>query len=44
MYFKKESDLLKRAELMLKEADKLHAREFITAQEVCAGNQKLNMA
>jgi len=39
-----ESDMLKRAELMLREADKLHAREFITAQEVCAGNQKLNMA
>lgn len=36
--------MLKRAELMLREADKLHAREFITAQEVCAGNQKLNMA
>ena len=36
--------MMKRAELMLREAEKLHARELITAQDVCTGNQKLNMA
>lgn len=41
---KQESDLLKRAEQMLKEADKLKAREFITSHDVCNGVQKLNMA
>ena len=39
-----ESDLNKRAEKMLSEADKLKVREFITANDVVSGNQKLNMA
>ncbi len=34
----------KRAELMLNEADKLKAREFVTASDVVQGNPKLNMA
>jgi hypothetical protein len=29
---------------MLGEADKLSAREFVTANDVVLGNQKLNMA
>jgi hypothetical protein len=40
----KESDILKRAEKMLDEADKLNAREFVSAFEVVNGNRKLNMA
>jgi hypothetical protein len=39
-----ESDSLKRAEKMLDEAEKLKAREFVTANDVVGGNQKLNMA
>jgi plastin-3 len=39
-----ESDVNKRAELMLNEADKLKAREFVTASDVVQGNPKLNMA
>ena len=39
-----ESDNLKRAERMLDEAEKLKAREFVTANDVVIGNQKLNMA
>jgi hypothetical protein len=39
-----ESDLLHRAEMMLQEADKLSAREFVTPNDVLQGNQKLNMA
>jgi len=35
---------LKRAEKMLNEADKLNAREFISAEEVISGHQKLNLA
>jgi hypothetical protein len=40
----KEPDSVKRAELMLNEADKLKAREFITANDVIQGNEKLNKA
>jgi len=39
-----ESDPLKRAELMLCEADKMKAREFVRPNDVVEGNQKLNMA
>lgn len=39
-----ESDLVKRAEKMLNEADKLNAREFVTSNDVVQGNPKLNMA
>lgn len=39
-----EPDLTKRAELMLCEAEKLKAREFVTPSDVVLGNQKLNMA
>ena len=42
--FLQEKDALKRAELMLQEAEKLKAREFITAQDVIDGKQTLNMA
>lgn len=35
---------LKRAEQMLGEAEKLKAREFVTANDVVTGNQKLNTA
>lgn len=34
----------KRAEAMLKEADKLGCRQFVTAGDVVSGNSKLNMA
>ncbi|CAL2052575.1 unnamed protein product [Caenorhabditis brenneri] len=37
-------DVLERAERMLKEAEKLDSREFISAQDVVGGNHKLNMA
>ncbi|CAL9707471.1 unnamed protein product [Knipowitschia caucasica] len=37
-------DNTKRAESMLKEADKLDCRQFVTAGDVTAGNAKLNMA
>jgi hypothetical protein len=40
----KESDILKRAEKMLEEAEKLNAREFVSAFDVINGNRKLNMA
>jgi plastin-3 len=39
-----ETDPLKRAELMLHEAEKMKVREFITSNDVVQGNQKLNMA
>lgn len=39
-----EADAVNRAEKMLKEADKLNAREFVTPNDVVQGNQKLNMA
>jgi len=35
---------LQRAEMMLEEADKLKAREFVSANDVVTGNHKLNMA
>lgn len=38
------SDNPKRAEAMLKEADKLGCRQFVTAGDVVSGNAKLNMA
>ncbi|KAK7895601.1 hypothetical protein WMY93_020926 [Mugilogobius chulae] len=37
-------DNTKRAEAMLKEADKLGCRQFVTAGDVVSGNAKLNMA
>jgi len=40
----KEGDLSKRAELVLKNADKLDCRKFVTAKDICKGNQKLNLA
>ena len=36
--------MLRRAEKMLNEADKLRAREFISPNDVVSGNAKLNMA
>jgi len=39
-----ENDLVRRAEKMLNEADKLNAREFVTSNDVVQGNPKLNMA
>lgn len=39
-----EKDLTKRAEYMLKQADRLGCRQFVTATDVVSGNAKLNMA
>ncbi|XP_059202819.1 plastin-3-like isoform X2 [Centropristis striata] len=39
-----EKDLSKRAEAMLKQADRLGCRQFVTATDVVSGNAKLNMA
>ncbi|KAM7000212.1 plastin-3-like [Tautogolabrus adspersus] len=39
-----EKDLTKRAECMLKQADRLGCRQFVTATDVVSGNSKLNMA
>ncbi|KAJ8409589.1 hypothetical protein AAFF_G00229900 [Aldrovandia affinis] len=39
-----ERDDERRAELMLKEAARLDCRQFVTPQDVVAGNHKLNMA
>lgn len=39
-----EKDLMKRAEGMLKQADRLSCRQFVTALDVVSGNAKLNMA
>ncbi|KAM8908031.1 plastin-3-like isoform 1-T1 [Spinachia spinachia] len=39
-----ENDLAKRAECMLKQADRLNCRQFVTATDVVSGNAKLNMA
>lgn len=39
-----EEDDLKRAELMLKQAARLDCRQFVSPQDVVAGNQKLNLA
>ncbi|CAF3345767.1 unnamed protein product [Rotaria socialis] len=40
----KEDDLRRRAELMLKEADKIKARAHITPEDVVKGNPRLNFA
>merc|ERR1719354_1440670 len=37
-------DLLKRAETMLEQADKIDCRQFVTAKDVVQGQEKLNMA
>ncbi|XP_028272367.1 plastin-3-like isoform X1 [Parambassis ranga] len=39
-----EKDLTKRAECMLKQAERLGCRQFVTATDVVSGNAKLNMA
>ncbi|XP_041654129.1 plastin-3-like [Cheilinus undulatus] len=39
-----EKDLTKRAECMLKQADLLDCRQFVTAADVVSGHSKLNMA
>uniref|UniRef100_A0A8C5GLX6 Plastin-3 n=1 Tax=Gouania willdenowi TaxID=441366 RepID=A0A8C5GLX6_GOUWI len=39
-----EKDAVKRAELMLVQADRLDCRQFVTATDVVSGNAKLNMA
>lgn len=39
-----EKDHMKRAECMLKQADRLGCRQFVTATDVVCGNSKLNMA
>ncbi|XP_058251236.1 plastin-1 [Hemibagrus wyckioides] len=39
-----EPDDLKRAELMLKQAARIDCRQFVSPQDVVAGNQKLNLA
>uniref|UniRef100_A0A3B5AUI6 Plastin-3 n=1 Tax=Stegastes partitus TaxID=144197 RepID=A0A3B5AUI6_9TELE len=39
-----ENDLMKRADCMLVQADRLECRQFVTATDVVCGNAKLNMA
>ncbi|XP_007890948.1 plastin-1 [Callorhinchus milii] len=39
-----EKDDLKRAEYMLREADKLGSRQFVTPADIVSGNPKLNLA
>ncbi len=39
-----ETDLRRRAELMLKEADKIKARAHIAPEDVVKGNPKINFA
>jgi hypothetical protein len=39
-----ESDLSKRAELFLKEADSVGCRKFVDSNAIVKGNQKLNLA
>jgi hypothetical protein len=39
-----ESDLVKRAEGALKEADKIGCRKFLTPNQIVKGNQRLNLA
>ncbi|XP_026214383.1 plastin-2-like [Anabas testudineus] len=39
-----EKDLTKRAECLLKQADRLGCRQFVTATDIVTGNAKLNMA
>lgn len=40
----KEGDVNKRAELVLKNADKLGCRKFVTPRDITRGNHKLNLA
>ncbi len=44
MHFGIQDDATKRAEGMLKEADKMNCRKFVRAEDVVSGNSKLNMA
>lgn len=44
LFSSQERDDEKRAELMLKQAARMDARQFVTPQDVVAGNHKLNMA
>jgi len=37
-------DFQKRAEMLLKNADKINCRKFVTARDICSGNSKLNLA
>jgi len=39
-----ESDLTKRADMVLQNAEKIDCRKFVTAKDICKGNQKLNLA
>jgi len=39
-----ESNLEKRAQLVLNNAEKLDCRRFVTAKDICKGNAKLNLA
>ena len=39
-----ESDLTKRAEMVLKNADKMECRKFVQARNIVKGHQKLNLA
>lgn len=39
-----EKDLMKRAECMLIQADRLSCRQFVSPVDVVSGNAKLNMA
>ncbi|XP_034034603.1 plastin-3 [Thalassophryne amazonica] len=39
-----ERDDMKRAELMLQQANRLHCRQFVTPADVVSGNPKLNLA
>ena len=40
----READLVKRAEIMLHQADKIDSRAFVTAKDVARGHEKLNLA
>ena len=40
----KEGDMVKRAEIMLHQADKIDSRAFVTAKDVARGHEKLNLA
>uniref|UniRef100_A0A914LQG3 Calponin-homology (CH) domain-containing protein n=1 Tax=Meloidogyne incognita TaxID=6306 RepID=A0A914LQG3_MELIC len=39
-----QNDDIRRANSMLSEANKINCREFVTAEDVCKGNYKLNLA
>jgi len=39
-----EKDLTKRAQMVLNNADKIDCKKFVTAKDICKGNQKLNLA